>query len=261
MSFRVGFTGVTGKMTGLCIEQAKAEGLTIAGGTVRPASTKARPAGIGLFDDVAALAAACDAIIDFTHADAVVANARALEGSNNCAWIIGTSGVTPAGRDAMAAAARARPVFYAANFSRGMNVVLLLAERLAQLLPYENYDAEVVDIFHRRKVDAPSGTAIAIGEVVARGRGQSLDEVKVAGRQGDIGARKAGEIGFSSLRGGAVAGENSLIMTGASEQTSLTHRVANPRIYARGAIDAARWVVTKPPGLYAMKDMIGELNA
>ncbi len=260
MSFRLGFAGITGKMTGLCIEQAKAEGLTIAGGTMRPASTKARPADIGLFDDVAALAAACDAIIDFTHADAVVAHAKTLEGAR-CAWVIGASGVTPAGRDAIVDAARARPVFYAANFSRGMNVVLLLAERLAQLLPYENYDAEVVDIFHRRKVDAPSGTAIAIGEAVARGRGQSLDQVKVAGRQGDIGARKAGEIGFSSLRGGAVAGENSLIMTGASEQTSLTHRVANPRIYAKGAIDAARWVVTKPPGLYAMKDMIGELNA
>lgn len=260
MSLRIGLTGITGKMAGLCLQQAVAEDLVVVGGTTRSRSAATTPAAVALFPDVGELARASDVVIDFTHAETVTSHAKAVREAS-CAWVVGASGVTPAGREAMAEAARHVPVFYAANFSRGMNIVLMLAERLAQLLPAENYDAEIVDIFHRRKVDAPSGTALAIGEAVARGRHQRLDDVMTAGRQGDIGARKAGEIGFSSLRGGAVAGENTLIMTGASEQTSLIHRVANPRIYARGAIDAARWLRPKPAGLYGMADMIADQNS
>ena len=259
MTIRIGFPGATGRISQLCQEASAAAGFLISGGTVRANSTRTPPQGIEILPDVRALADVSDVIVDFTHADTVEAHADALKGTS-CAWVLGTSGVTPTGKAAIERIAKEVPVFYAANFSRGMNVVLLLAERLAQALPAESYDAEIVDIFHRNKVDAPSGTAIALGEAVARGRGRNLADVMVAGREGDIGARKPDEIGFSSLRGGSVAGENQLIITGPADQTSLAHRVSNPRVYAKGALQAAQWVVGKPAGLYSMKDMLLELN-
>jgi len=255
MPLRIGILGITGKVGGLCAAACAGPDLALVGGAGRPGTAKPAPAGVARFPDAASLAAACDVVIDFTHADLAVPHAEAVAAAR-CAWVLGTSGIGAEGRAAIAAAAQVVPIVQAANFSPGMNLLLALAEHLARLLPDEAYDAEIVDLFHRRKVDAPSGTAIALGEAVARGRGVALDAVEEIGRAGHVGARGPAAIGFSSLRGGNGAGENTLLFTGRAEQTVLTHRVTNPMVYARGALQAARWVRGRAPGLYGMADVV-----
>jgi 4-hydroxy-tetrahydrodipicolinate reductase len=148
-------------------------------------------------------------------------------------------------------------VVYAANFSAGVNLVLALAERMGAALPAEAYDAEIVEMHHRQKVDAPSGTAIGIGRAVAKGRGVVLEDVTESGRHGHTGARRTGAIGFAALRGGQVVGEHSLIFAAGSEHISLTHRAFDRRTFATGAVRAALWAVDRPPGLYTMMDVLG----
>ena len=145
-------------------------------------------------------------------------------------------------------------VVQAANFSPGVNLVLALAEHLGAALPGAEYDAEIVEMHHRQKVDAPSGTALAIGRALADGRGVALDDVRIAGRQG---ARPVGGIGFASLRGGQIVGEHSLVLTAADEQIVLTHRAFDRRSFARGAVRAALWSAGRPCGLYGMQDVLG----
>jgi 4-hydroxy-tetrahydrodipicolinate reductase len=145
-------------------------------------------------------------------------------------------------------------VVQAANFSPGVNLVLALAARLGAALPAAEFDAEIVEMHHRHKVDAPSGTALVIGRALAAGRGVVLDDVRIAAREG---ARPAGGIGFASLRGGAIVGEHSLVLTAADEQIVLTHRAFDRRSFARGAVRAALWSAGKPPGLYGMTDVLG----
>ena len=128
---------------------------------------------------------------------------------------------------------------------------------MAAALPGETYDAEIVEMHHRQKVDAPSGTAIGLGRAVARGRGVDLDTVKASGRDGHTGARKPGEIGFAALRGGQVVGEHTLLFASATEHIAITHRAFDRRAFATGAIRAALWAVARPPGLYSMMDVLG----
>ena len=156
----------------------------------------------------------------------------------------------------MAEAARRIPVVYAANFSAGVNLVLALAERMAAALPSDAYDAEIVEMHHRQKVDAPSGTAVAIGRAVAKGRGVALADLMESGRHGHTGARKPGAIGFAALRGGQVVGEHTLLFAAGTEHIALTHRAFDRRTFASGAVRAARWVAARPPGLYSMMDVI-----
>lgn len=214
----------------------------MAGGTVRSGSGQQPPPGIAGFDDVAALARESDVVIDFTHASAAQAHARALRDART-AWVLGTSGLSAADEAAVAEAARAVPVVYAANFSPGVALVLAVAERMGAALPADAYDAEIVEMHHRQKVDAPSGTAVAIGRAVAKGRGVSLDDVKESGRDGHTGPRKNGAIGFAALRGGQVVGEHTLIFAAASEHIALSHRAFDRRSFATGAVRAAFWVV------------------
>jgi 4-hydroxy-tetrahydrodipicolinate reductase len=148
-------------------------------------------------------------------------------------------------------------VVYASNFSAGVNLVLALAERMGATLPAETYDAEIIEMHHRQKVDAPSGTAVAMGRAVAKGRGMQLDDVMESGRHGHTGARKTGAIGFAALRGGQVVGEHSLIFASATEHIVLTHRAFDRRTFATGAVRAAHWVVSQPPRLYTMMDVLG----
>jgi 4-hydroxy-tetrahydrodipicolinate reductase len=148
-------------------------------------------------------------------------------------------------------------VVYAANFSAGVTLVLALAGRMAAALPAAAYDAEIVEMHHRQKVDAPSGTAIGIGRAVAEGRGVALEAVMESGRNGHTGARRPGAIGFASLRGGQVVGEHTLIFAAADEQIALTHRAFDRRTFAAGAVRAALWAVERPPGLYTMADVLG----
>ena len=244
MTIRIGVAGITGRMGQLLTLEAAIAGATVSGGTSR-----SNP-------DLAALAAASDAVIDFTNAATVLASAEIMAASGK-AWILGTSGLSAADEEAAGQAAKRIPVVYAANFSAGVNLVLALAERMGAALPAADYDAEIVEMHHRQKVDAPSGTAIGMGRAVAKGRGVRLDDVIESGRHGHTGARKIGAIGFAALRGGQVVGEHSLIFAAASEHIVLTHRAFDRRTFAAGAVRAALWAVVRPPGLYSMMDVLG----
>jgi 4-hydroxy-tetrahydrodipicolinate reductase len=243
MTTRIGIAGITGRMGTLLTEELAAAGASLSGGTSR-----ANP-------DLAGLAAQSDVVIDFTNAATLKASAAVMAASGK-AWILGTSGLSRDDEAAVEAAAAKIPVVYAANFSAGVNLVLALAERMAAALPADTYDAEIVEMHHRQKVDAPSGTAIGIGRAVAKGRGKRLEDVMESGRHGHTGARKAGAIGFAALRGGQVVGEHSLIFAAGAEQIVLTHRSFDRRTYATGAVRAALWAVGKPPKLYSMMDVL-----
>ena len=245
---RIGIAGITGRMGRLLAEEVAAAGADLAGGTSRDGS--------GGFTDVAALAGASDVVIDFTNAALAQRHAKILADLGK-PWVLGTSGLSDADEAAVAAAAKRIPVVYAANFASGVNLVLALAERMAAALPAAEYDAEIVEMHHRQKVDAPSGTAIGMGRAVAKGRGQVLAEMMESGRHGHTGARKPGAIGFAALRGGQVVGEHSLIFAAGAEHIVLTHRAFDRRAFASGAVRAALWVQGRPPGLYSMMDVLG----
>jgi 4-hydroxy-tetrahydrodipicolinate reductase len=249
----IGIAGVVGRMGRLLAEQADQAGLTVAGGFDRPG---AQPPGIPWFTDLADLAGACDVVVDFTHASVAARHADIL-GRAGVPWVVGTSGLTDDDQRSVVAAARLIPVVQAANFSPAVSLMLALAQRMAAALPADRYDAEILEMHHRQKVDAPSGTALALGRAVAAGRGVALDSLRESGRDGQTGARRPGAIGFAALRGGQVVGEHTLLFAGDDEQISLTHRAFDRRSFAAGAIRAAAWVIGRPPGLYGMIDVLG----
>jgi len=256
MAARIGIAGVTGRMGLLLVEETRAAGAELVGGIGRAGSTRPVPGGVKLFPDIATLAAASDVVVDFTNAATAQPYAIALASSGK-AWVLGASGLSEADEAAVAEAAQRIPVVYAANFSAGVNLVLALAERMAAALPAEQYDAEIVEMHHRQKVDAPSGTAIGMGRAVAKGRGVALADVMQSGRHGHTGARQIGAIGFAALRGGQVVGEHTLLFAAATEHIALTHRAFDRRAFATGAVRAALWVAGRGPGLYSMMDVLG----
>jgi 4-hydroxy-tetrahydrodipicolinate reductase len=258
MATRIGIAGITGRMGQLLVEEVLAAGAELVGGVGHPGSTKAAPAGAELFADIAALGAASDVVVDFTNAATAQPYAAAMAASGK-AWVLGTSGLSEADEAAVAEAARRISIVYASNFSTGVNLVLALAERMGATLPAEAYDAEIFEMHHRQKVDAPSGTAIGMGRAVAKGRGVALSDVMESGRHGHTGARKTGAIGFAALRGGQVVGEHTLIFASATEHIALTHRAFDRRAFATGAVRAALWVSGRSPGLYSMMDVLGML--
>ena len=249
---RVGVAGMTGRMGQLLVEEARAAGHDVVGGTVNRACA---PPGIQALP-LAELAAAAEVVIDFTHASAAAAHARTLAEAGT-GWVLGTSGLSAEDEAAVDAAAQRIAVVYAANFGPGVNLLLALARQLGAALPAEQYDAEIVEMHHRQKVDAPSGTAIALGRAVAAGRGVRLEDVMQSGRDGHTGARPTGAIGFAALRGGQVVGEHTLLFAAAGEQIALSHRAIDRRAFAAGAVRAAEWLRGRPPGRYAMTDVMG----
>jgi 4-hydroxy-tetrahydrodipicolinate reductase len=256
MAIRIGIAGVTGRMGGLLVEEVRAAAAELAGGIGRPGAGKPVPDGVERFADIAALAAESDVVVDFTNAATARQNAEALARAGK-AWVLGTSGLSDADESAVSDAARHIPVVYASNFSAGVNLVLALAEKMGAALPADGYDAEIVEMHHRQKVDAPSGTAIGMGRAVAKGRGVALTDVMESGRHGHSGARRTGAIGFAALRGGQVVGEHTLIFAAATEHIALTHRAFDRRAFATGAVRAALWVAGRPAGLYSMMDVLG----
>jgi 4-hydroxy-tetrahydrodipicolinate reductase len=249
-ALRIGIAGLHGRMGRLLAEETRAAGAALSGGIDRTGEVD------DLLPDIAALGAISDVVVDFTHASAAAGHAAALA-ARGTAYVLGTSGLSAADEAAVAAASEKIPIVYAANFSPGVTLLLALAERMAASLPAETYDAEIVEMHHRQKVDAPSGTAIALGRAVAAGRGVRLEDVRESGRDGHCGARGPGAIGFSAMRGGQIVGEHTLLFAAADEQIALTHRAFDRRAFAAGAIRAARWVVARPPGLYGMRDVLG----
>jgi 4-hydroxy-tetrahydrodipicolinate reductase len=253
MSTRIGIAGISGRMGQMLVEEVAAAGATLAGGTRRTAPATSP---VPLFTDVAALAAASDIVIDFTRAGTAEAHAAALV-SAGTPWVLGTSGLSAAEEAAVATAAQTIAIVYAANFSAGVTLVLALAEQMGAALPAADYDAEILEMHHRQKVDAPSGTAIGIGRAVAIGRKVNLKDVMQSGRDGHTGPRETGAIGFATLRGGQVVGEHSLLFAGSDEQIILSHRAFDRRTFASGAVRAALWLKNQPPGLYSMRHVLG----
>jgi 4-hydroxy-tetrahydrodipicolinate reductase len=251
-TLRIGIAGMSGRMGRLLVEEVAAAGCTMAGGTARRGGGD-----LPLFADAAALFAGSDVVIDFTIASTAEAHA-ALAAEHGTPLVLGTSGLSAAQDAAVAVAARVVPVVASANFAPAATVLFALIEQFAAALPPERFDAEIVEMHHRQKVDAPSGTAVMMGAAVARGRGKTLAEVGMdSGRDGHTGPRATGPIGFAALRGGQVVGEHTLLFAGASEHVSLTHRSFDRRVYATGAVQAAQWVPGRPPGLYSMRDVMG----
>jgi len=212
--------------------------------------------GIDREGDLAALAAQCDVIIDFTVAATVQHHAVILAEAGT-PWVLGTTGLSAADEIAVRDVVAKIPVFQAANFAPGVNLVRALAGRRGASLSADTHDAEILEMHHRQKIDAPSGTALALGHAIARGRGVDLDAVMQSGRDGHTGPRETGAIGFAALRGGQIVGSHSAIFTAATEQITLTHHALDRRIFADGAVRAALWLIGKPSGRYDMRDLLG----
>lgn len=258
MPHRIGILGVAGRMGRMLVAevtQAATSGgdLVMVGGCDNAGSDW--PGDVARFDSAARLAAASDVVIDFTHAAAVAGHAASVTASG-CAWVIGTTGLDEAEQRHVVAASATVAVVQAANFSPGVNLLLQISQRLAAALPAESYDVEIVEMHHRQKVDAPSGTALALGRAVASGRGVSLAEARDSGRDGQTGARRTGAIGFAALRGGQVVGEHSVVFAAAHEHIVLTHRAFDRAAFAAGAVRAAAWASGRAPGLYGMGDVL-----
>jgi 4-hydroxy-tetrahydrodipicolinate reductase len=214
------------------------------------------PLGIVITDDVDAALAGADAIIDFTAPAASVGLAqRAAKGG--LVHVIGTTGCSPEEDAAIkAAAANGARIVKAGNFSLGVNLLQGLVKKAAAVLG-EDFDIEIVEMHHNKKVDAPSGTALMLGNAAAKGRGIDLAAHSARGRDGITGARKKGDIGFAALRGGTVVGDHMVVFAGDSERIELTHRADNRTIFANGAVRAALWAADQPAGFYDMADVLG----
>jgi 4-hydroxy-tetrahydrodipicolinate reductase len=196
-------------------------------------------------------------VVDFSSAAASLELAQVCADRGGPALVIGSTGWTPAEEAALEQAAARVAVVRAGNFSLGVNLLMGLVRQAARSLPARDYDIEILEAHHRRKVDAPSGTALMLGEAAAQGRGVALDAVSERGRDGLTGARKEGAIGFAVIRGGGVVGEHSVLFAAEDEIVTLSHSARDRGLFARGALEAALWVADRPPGLYDMQDVLG----
>ncbi len=211
--------------------------------------------GVDADEPAGALAGNCDALVDFSSPAALSDNLRAARGSN-IPILIGTTGLEQSEFDAIAEASDHIPVLQTGNTSLGVTLLAhLVREAAARLGP--DWDIEVLEMHHRMKVDAPSGTAKLLGEAAASGRGINLADHRDAVRDGHTGARREGDIGFASLRGGTVAGDHSVILAGAEERITLSHSAENRMIFAHGAVRGCEWLIGREPGRYTMDDVLG----
>ena len=260
MAQRIAIAGAAGRMGKALIRAvSESEDLTLAAGAERPDSPEVGaelPQGATIHGDVASAAREADAWIDFTIPKATLAALKALGGSPVRVAIIGTTGFDQAGEAAIAEAAKTLAIVKSGNFSLGVNMLAALVEQAAKRLGPE-WDIEIVEAHHRRKVDAPSGTALLLGEAAAEARGTHLDKAKLGPREGFTGPREAGGIGFAVVRGGGIVGEHDVIFSAEEEYLRLSHVALDRALFARGALAAARWAADKKPGLYSMRDVLG----
>jgi 4-hydroxy-tetrahydrodipicolinate reductase len=255
---RVAICGITGRMGQTLVRLIDdAEDLELAGG-IADAHEADTARNIVTVDRCGALLDHADIVIDFSAPAAIasVMNAALARDGSLPAMIIGTTGYGDDVTALIDRAAQRTAVVTAANFSVGVNLLLDLVERAAAVLD-TRFDIEIVEAHHRNKVDAPSGTALALGQAAARGRGVSLDDVRRDGRSGNTGKRPAGEITFHALRGGAVVGEHHVNFLGDVERVVLSHIATDRVLFADGAIAAARWARDRTPGRYSMRDVLG----
>lgn len=263
---RIGISGCAGRMGRMLVaEVAATAGCVLAGGVDAPGSRDlgkdiGELAGVGTVGltaggDLAALLTAADVVIEFSTPEATVAHA-ALAAKVKTPLVIGTTGLDDKAHQALVAAAASAPILWAPNMSLGVNWLLALVEQTAQRLG-EDYDIEILEMHHRHKVDAPSGTALALGKAAAAGRAIDLAAKSQRVRDGITGPRKRGDIGFATLRGGDNAGEHHVIFAADGEQLELSHRATSRRVFAHGAVAAAQWLAGQKPGFYGMKDVLG----
>ena len=263
---KMGVVGCAGRMGRMLVaEIAATEECSVAGGSEAPGSGYVNQdigelAGIGrigipIGETVEKLMRASDVVLEFTSPNATAEHAE-LAASLSTAMVIGTTGLSPEQGERVRQAARDIPIVWAPNMSLGVNVLLSIVEEVAARLGPE-WDIEIMEMHHRGKVDAPSGTAIALGRAAAAGRRVALEDVEQRARDGITGPRGIGDIGFAALRGGDATGDHHVIFAGAGERLELSHRATTRAIYAKGAVKAARWVVGRSPGVYGLKEVLG----
>jgi len=263
----IGVAGASGRMGRAVIAAVLAEPrAALAGGAVRPGSVAAGgpirdtgggETGLAFSGDAPALFAESDVVIDFSAPDATAAFA-ALAAESGTPLIVGTTGITAEDQARLEEAARTVAVLQAPNFSLGINLLARLVREAAARLG-EEFDIEILEMHHRYKRDAPSGTALALGHAAGEGRGLARRQVEEAARRLDrTGVRAPGAIGFSVLRGGDVAGEHAVIFAGPEERLELGHRAGSRAIFARGAVTAALWLAGRPPGRYSLEDLLSD---
>ncbi|HVY84240.1 MAG TPA: 4-hydroxy-tetrahydrodipicolinate reductase [Caulobacterales bacterium] len=255
MTLSIAIAGAGGRMgRALIAAVAQRKDMSIVGGTEREGA--AAEAAFPIAQDASAAAKNADVWIDFSTPDATIAALDALASTKVRAAIIGTTGLTAEQEAKIAEAARRIAIVHSGNFSLGVNLLAYLAREAAKRLG-SDWDVEIVEAHHRRKVDAPSGTALLLGEAVAEGRNVALLDTRLAPHDGLTGARPEGGIGFASVRGGGIVGEHDVMFAGERELITLSHQALDRAVFADGALVAANWAQDKPPGLYSMKDVLG----
>lgn len=263
---RLAVMGVAGRMGRELIRAAHAiGGCTIAGAVAKPGSLALGEdagilAGLGrigvtITDDALEIAAKVDGILDCTVPSASVEFAG-LAANARIVHVIGTTGLSDSDEAAIKAAARHATIIKAGNMSLGVNLLVAVTRKVAAALDAD-FDIEIVEMHHKHKIDAPSGTALMLGAAAAEGRKVDLKAASIRARDGHTGARRKGDIGFASLRGGNVVGEHTVIFAAEGERIELTHRATDRGIFARGAVKAALWGRGKGPGLFSMSDVLG----
>jgi len=263
-SMRLIVVGAGGRMGKMLIKAAAEEGILLVGATERPGDkaigvdvgllATGEANGVTLLDKLESCAAA-DVIIDFTTPEATLEHAR-FAAVRGMAMVIGTTGFSEAQLAELRATLAGCPVVMAANYSVGVTLALELIRKAAFILG-EEYDAEIFEAHHRHKVDAPSGTALAMGKALADGRGVLLSEAAVYSREGITGPRQSGSIGFSVARGGSIVGEHSAMFIADEERVEIRHVASDRMVFARGAVRAALWLKGRAVGWYDMRDVLG----
>ena len=267
MTVRVGITGAAGRMGRTLIEALAHAGDELALGAAleRPGSSlvgadSGELAGLGrngiaVVADLSEVIGDLDVLIDFTAPDATLATLSQCADAG-VALVIGTTGFSPAQQADIEAAAARLPICKASNFSTGVNLCFKLLADAARVLG-EDADIEIYEAHHRDKIDAPSGTALSMGEVIADTLGRDLERVAVYGREGQTGARARDTIGFATVRGGDIVGDHTVTFAADGERVEISHRASSRMAFARGAVRAARWLAGRPAGLYDMQDVLG----
>jgi 4-hydroxy-tetrahydrodipicolinate reductase len=262
----IAVAGVAGRMGRMLVRAvAETAGARLSGATVRPGhdwvgrdlgeAMGGAPLGVRVSDDPLEVFARSQAVLDFTTPEASVAHAE-LAAQARLAHVIGTTGFARSDLEKLAAAARHAVIVRAGNMSLGVNLLAVITRKVAEALG-PDFDIEIVEMHHRHKVDAPSGTALMLGEAAAAGRRVNLVDHAERGRDGVTGARAEGAIGFASLRGGDVVGEHQVVFAGSGERLVLGHVATDRMLFARGAVRAALWGQNRPPGQYNMLDVLG----
>ena len=262
---RIAIAGASGRMGRMLIEAVlDAPDCTLAGALVVAGDPQlgqdagvflGRKTGVTAADDLDAVLADCQVLIDFTRPEATLRHLDACA-ARGVALVIGTTGFSAEQKARIGAAAQRSAVFQAPNMSVGVNVVMRLLEQAARALSH-GYDIEIIEAHHRNKIDAPSGTALAMGEVVAQALGRDLADNAVFGREGITGARDPSTIGFATVRGGDIIGDHTVLFAGIGERIEITHKSSSRATYAQGSLRAARFLAHSGPGLYDMNDVLG----